>query len=132
MQFNVNGVHSLLVDSTNWEFLPLAFVFKASVGGGKVMNRYSATWERKDMGAYFKATSLVQVVPGHQKSPSSGEVSFLVLKVNLPKKKRIFASCKSPTLVFKADVISILRAWAQQNLCFSCSVSKSCSVVGLV
>lgn len=53
MQFNVNGVHSLLVDSTNWEFLPLTFVFKASVGGGKVMNRYSATWERKDVGALF-------------------------------------------------------------------------------
>lgn len=49
----MNGVHSLLVDSTNWEFLPLTFVFEASVSGEKVMNRYSATWERKDMGVLF-------------------------------------------------------------------------------
>lgn len=57
------------------------------------------TWE-----CYFKATSLVQVVPGHHKSPFSGAVSFLVLKVNFPKKKIIFASCKSPTLVFKTEI----------------------------
>lgn len=44
-----------LVNSTNWEFLPLAFVFKASVDGGKVINRYSETWERKDRGVLFQS-----------------------------------------------------------------------------
>lgn len=51
--FNVNEVHSLLVNSTNWEFLPVTFVFKTSVAGGEVINRYSGTWERKDRGVLF-------------------------------------------------------------------------------
>lgn len=53
VQFNVNGAHSLLVNSIMWEILPLTFVFKASVAGGKVINRYSGTWERKDRGELF-------------------------------------------------------------------------------
>lgn len=51
--FNVSGVPSLLVNSAIWEFLPLTFVFKASVAGEKVINRYSSSCERKDRGALF-------------------------------------------------------------------------------
>lgn len=74
VMFNVSGVHSLLVNSANWEFFLSHLYSRQVLLVGKLQTDIQVPGRERTGECYFEATSLVQIVPGHQNSPSSGEV----------------------------------------------------------